>query len=112
MLTIQRRASSSLVNSEWKTLVTKELKGKDPDTLFWNTAEVTSLCSSSFKRKGIKVKPVYTSQDTKQTDEIPGKFPFTRGPYASMVLESLGLFYSILLVHTSTLDNSSSMHIA
>ncbi|KAJ3291065.1 hypothetical protein HK104_006348 [Borealophlyctis nickersoniae] len=52
----------------------KELKGKDPvETLTWHTAE------------GIPVKPLYTKQDvTKVQEEIPGKFPYTRGPYASM----------------------------
>jgi methylmalonyl-CoA mutase len=61
------------LNPEWEKLVRKELKGKDPAGLFWNTAE------------GIKVKPVYTKSDVEDLeDEIPGKFPYTRGPYASM----------------------------
>ena len=31
------------------------------------------------------MKPVYTTDDTKAIDkEIPGTFPFTRGPYATM----------------------------
>ncbi|CAG8446612.1 11153_t:CDS:10 [Ambispora gerdemannii] len=34
---------------------------------------------------GIDVKPVYTKADAEFIqDEIPGKFPYTRGPYASM----------------------------
>ncbi|KAI8925046.1 methylmalonyl-CoA mutase-domain-containing protein [Entophlyctis helioformis] len=55
-------------------MVTKELKGKDPEaTLTWHTAE------------GIAVKPVYTKADVPETlNEVPGKFPYTRGPYASM----------------------------
>ncbi|CAG8455472.1 11467_t:CDS:10 [Ambispora leptoticha] len=53
-------------NEEWVNLVKKELKGKDPE-------------------KGIDVKPVYTKADAEFIqDEIPGKFPYTRGPYASM----------------------------
>lgn len=35
--------------------------------------------------KGINVKPVYTTDDTKEVSkEIPGSYPFTRGPYATM----------------------------
>lgn len=30
------------------------------------------------------MKPVYTNEDVKNSDEIPGKFPYTRGPYATM----------------------------
>lgn len=31
------------------------------------------------------VKPLYTKDDIKDlVDEIPGQFPFTRGPYSSM----------------------------
>jgi len=79
----------------------KELKGASPDKLTWNTAEVTfpsfpashlplpcSRCiflSSPPLPQGISVKPLYTKDDTEGIEkEIPGKFPFTRGPYASM----------------------------
>ncbi|KAF9404859.1 hypothetical protein BGZ94_003906, partial [Podila epigama] len=59
---------------QWVKMATKELKGKDPkEQLTWRTAE------------GLNIKPVYTKADTKEiADEIPGAFPFTRGPYASM----------------------------
>ncbi|CAG8527955.1 59_t:CDS:10, partial [Dentiscutata heterogama] len=62
------------LDKEWTELALKELKGKDPEkTLTWHTAE------------GIDVKPVYTKVDAEIIkDEIPGKFPFTRGPYATM----------------------------
>ncbi|KNC99720.1 methylmalonyl-CoA mutase, mitochondrial [Spizellomyces punctatus DAOM BR117] len=61
------------MNQEWVDLVKKELKGKDPIDLTWNTSE------------GIPVKPLYTKADVADVpEEIPGKFPFTRGPYASM----------------------------
>ncbi|KAI9098651.1 methylmalonyl-CoA mutase [Phlyctochytrium arcticum] len=62
------------LHPEWSELVKKEIKGKDAEeTLTWKTSE------------GIAVKPVYTKADTADlADEIPGKFPFTRGPYASM----------------------------
>ncbi|KAI8827782.1 methylmalonyl-CoA mutase-domain-containing protein [Chytriomyces cf. hyalinus JEL632] len=66
------------LDPEWAGLVTKELKGKDAEaTLAWNTAE------------GFPVKPLYTKADLPgavagDVGEIPGKFPFTRGPYASM----------------------------
>ena len=49
------------------------MKGKDPNTLLWETLE------------GITVKPLYTRDDVKDLKhELPGKFPFTRGPYPTM----------------------------
>src|SRR5688500_2271809 len=34
---------------------------------------------------GIEVKPVYTADDVGDAElELPGEFPFTRGPYADM----------------------------
>ena len=34
---------------------------------------------------GIRIKPVYTGEDFAEADlELPGEFPFTRGPYADM----------------------------
>ncbi|CAM6001393.1 unnamed protein product [Sphagnum balticum] len=64
------------------------MKGKDPSTLVWKTAE------------GLDVKPIYTVEDTAGMEkELPGKvsavgskwpfhkrvqFPFTRGPYPTM----------------------------
>ncbi|XP_053373041.1 methylmalonyl-CoA mutase, mitochondrial-like isoform X3 [Mercenaria mercenaria] len=62
------------IDEKWKTAAAKELKGKDvEETLMWKTPE------------GINVKPVYTTDDTQRTDkEIPGSYPFTRGPYATM----------------------------
>ena len=65
------------LDEDWAKLATKELKGKDPkERLTWNTPE------------GIAVKPLFTFEDLKDLpyvqEEVPGKFPFTRGPYASM----------------------------
>ncbi|RUP46828.1 hypothetical protein BC936DRAFT_146477 [Jimgerdemannia flammicorona] len=62
------------LHPEWAAMASKELKGKDPvKVLTWHTAE------------GLDIKPVYTKADVGEIDdEIPGKFPFTRGPYASM----------------------------
>jgi methylmalonyl-CoA mutase, N-terminal domain len=33
---------------------------------------------------GIEIKPVYTAEDAPDERELPGEFPFTRGPYADM----------------------------
>src|SRR3954466_10839074 len=33
---------------------------------------------------GIEIKPVYTAQDAPGELELPGEYPFTRGPYADM----------------------------
>lgn len=37
-------------------------------------------------RQGIDLKPIYTAEDTEslQIDQESGKFPYTRGPYATM----------------------------
>ena len=59
----------------WKELAEKELRGKPLDALDWDTLE------------GIKVKPLYTEEDTAdlpQMGEIPGFGPFTRGVKATM----------------------------
>ncbi|MBC9245589.1 methylmalonyl-CoA mutase [Paracoccus sp. 11-3] len=60
---------------EWRKLAEKELKGRDPDSLTWDTLE------------GIPVKPLYTAEDTDGLDHLgslPGIAPFTRGPRATM----------------------------
>ena len=62
-------APLSEYNPAWSKLVQKELKGtRGPEDLEKLTAE------------GIKLKPVYTDGN----GELPGMFPFTRGPYATM----------------------------
>ncbi|TRY66125.1 hypothetical protein DNTS_029066, partial [Danionella cerebrum] len=61
------------IHEAWATLAKKQLKGKNPEDLIWKTPE------------GISVKPVYTQTDTAAApDELPGVFPFTRGPYPTM----------------------------
>ena len=71
-----RTVASRPLDSEWRSLAEKSLKGASPDSLLWHTAE------------GITIKPIYTSQDREgkggEGGEIPGKFPFTRGPYPTM----------------------------
>ncbi len=60
---------------DWRTLCAKELKGKEPETLVWQTPE------------GIPVKPLYTHADLDglmTLDGLPGFAPFLRGPRASM----------------------------
>ncbi|WP_378943582.1 methylmalonyl-CoA mutase [Paracoccus sp. R86501] len=60
---------------DWRTLAQKELKGRDPDDLTWDTLE------------GIPVKPLYTQDDVQGLDHLgtlPGIAPFTRGPRATM----------------------------
>jgi methylmalonyl-CoA mutase len=64
--------------ASWVAAAAKETKISDVQgELTWYTAE------------GIDVKPVYTAADlaacsTYSSDELPGQFPYTRGPYASM----------------------------
>ncbi|MDO5604678.1 MAG: methylmalonyl-CoA mutase [Paracoccus sp. (in: a-proteobacteria)] len=60
---------------QWHELASRELKGRDPDSLNWQTLE------------GITVKPLYTETDTEgltHMGSLPGIAPFTRGPRATM----------------------------
>lgn len=54
----------------------KAMKGREADTLMWNTPE------------GIPIKPLYLRSDrecdAERSVELPGQFPFTRGPYPTM----------------------------
>ncbi|MEM6624890.1 MAG: methylmalonyl-CoA mutase [Pseudomonadota bacterium] len=59
----------------WKATAARELKGRDPEELIWQTPE------------GIAVKPLYTEQDLDGVDHlgtVPGSAPFIRGPKATM----------------------------
>ena len=70
----QHRRALCLPTS-WATMAAKELKGADVASLTRVTAE------------GIDVKPLYTAADLpppEELDSLPGQFPFTRGPYATM----------------------------
>lgn len=61
---------------EWKKLANKQAKTEDAyNKLTWTSPE------------GIDVKPLYTSLDLNANnyeEGVPGKYPFTRGPYATM----------------------------
>ncbi|MEP0338411.1 MAG: methylmalonyl-CoA mutase [Alphaproteobacteria bacterium] len=60
---------------EWAAAAAKELKGKSPDDLIWQTPE------------GIAVKPLYTAADLEgleHIDSLPGFAPYLRGPRATM----------------------------
>ncbi|AMY69636.1 methylmalonyl-CoA mutase [Frigidibacter mobilis] len=59
----------------WRQLAAKELKGRNPDSLAWDTLE------------GIAVKPLYTAADVEglaHLGSMPGLAPFTRGVRATM----------------------------
>ncbi|MCT8330389.1 methylmalonyl-CoA mutase [Albidovulum sediminis] len=61
--------------NEWRALAGRELRGKAPEDLTWNTLE------------GLAVKPLYTEADTAglgHMGSLPGLAPFTRGPRATM----------------------------
>lgn len=68
------RLSHQDLHPEWREMAKKKLKGADPEKkLIWHTPE------------GIAIKPLYTKRDTSDlVDELPGKYPFTRGPYPTM----------------------------
>jgi len=68
-----RYCSSVIMDPTWTEAARKQLKGKDPADLVWQTAE------------GLPVKPLYTAADLPPvTSDLPGSFPFTRGPYPTM----------------------------
>ncbi|GAB5414434.1 MAG: methylmalonyl-CoA mutase [Congregibacter sp.] len=59
----------------WEALATRQMKGKTPQDLVWDTPE------------GIHVKPLYTAADLDElqhTDTLPGMAPYVRGPQATM----------------------------
>ncbi len=60
---------------KWQELASKQLKGRSPDELKWNTPE------------GIEVKPLYTAEDLEEMEHLntlPGFAPYVRGPMATM----------------------------
>ncbi|KIH64788.1 methylmalonyl-CoA mutase [Ancylostoma duodenale] len=64
------------IDPAWSEMAKKAMKGKDPNGLIWHTPE------------GIPIKPLYLKDDRKcdegKPSELPGKYPFTRGPYPTM----------------------------
>ena len=59
----------------WRALAAKELRGKDPEALTWETPE------------GLPVQPLYTAADLEKLehlDSLPGLFPYLRGVRATM----------------------------
>ncbi len=64
--------------ARWRALATQERKGKPPEELTWETPE------------GLSLQPLYTAADLEglaHLDSIPGEYPFTRGPRATMYAE-------------------------
>ena len=60
---------------DWNNAAKKELKGREPESLVWQTPE------------GIAVKPLYSEADLEGLETLgglPGFAPFTRGPRATM----------------------------
>ncbi|KAF1760568.1 hypothetical protein GCK72_008817 [Caenorhabditis remanei] len=64
------------IDEKWAAMAKKAMKGREADTLMWNTPE------------GIAIKPLYLRNDrdcdAHRNVELPGQFPFTRGPYPTM----------------------------
>jgi methylmalonyl-CoA mutase len=59
----------------WAALAKADLKGRDPNTLVWQTPE------------GLPVKALYTAKDVATldfVDTVSGAYPFVRGPRATM----------------------------
>ena len=61
--------------NKWTELAKKQMKGKSPEELVWETPE------------GIRVKPLYTAEDIETLENVntlPGFSPYVRGPMATM----------------------------
>ena len=59
----------------WEELATKQMKGRHPSDLTWDTPE------------GVPIKVLYTQADTEKlthNDTLPGMAPYVRGPMATM----------------------------
>eukprot|EP01116_Phalansterium_solitarium_P008393 TRINITY_DN2225_c0_g1_i3.p1 TRINITY_DN2225_c0_g1~~TRINITY_DN2225_c0_g1_i3.p1 ORF type:complete len:759 (+),score=249.90 TRINITY_DN2225_c0_g1_i3:2981-5257(+) len=76
---LRRCQSSDALDPTWAKLAAKELKGVQPESLIREPIP------------GFKIKPVYTPADLpanlRSADvhvPLPGEFPYTRGPYATM----------------------------
>lgn len=58
---------------QWKKAADKELKTTDAwKKLIWKTNE------------GIEIKPIYFAEDAVKIQDMPGEFPYLRGPYTTM----------------------------
>ena len=72
----QKTKQEMSLNSHWEKLASKELRGKDvKETLVRETNEQ------------MLIKPLYTSEDWQPEEgqvEMPGVYPYKRGPYATM----------------------------
>lgn len=75
VLSMARINTNIKMNKKWVDTASKELKGKD----IYKTLVKTS-------QEEIKIKPLYTHEDVKTPteEELPGFFPYKRGPYATM----------------------------
>ena len=70
-----RSAMTSGRLADWQAQARRELKGRDPESLTWETPE------------GIAVRPLYTEEDLAglgHLGSLPGLAPYTRGPRATM----------------------------
>ncbi len=66
---------SNFSMKDWRKQASKELQGRNPQELVWQTPE------------GIEVKPIYTADDLRELEHIsslPGFAPYLRGPRATM----------------------------
>jgi methylmalonyl-CoA mutase len=62
---------------QWETLANKELRNA-------KNVSVDSLRTERRTAEGISIQPVYWDLSNDKTPEMPGVFPYTRGPYATM----------------------------
>ena len=68
-----KHLSQSTYPPKWEKNAKKEIGSDSIESLEWKSPE------------GIILKPLYTADDIKAVSlEVPGEFPFTRGPYATM----------------------------
>ncbi len=71
----QTASDKQAQHKAWEELATKQMKGRHPDDMAWQTPE------------GVPIKVLYTKADTeklKYNDTLPGIAPYVRGPMATM----------------------------
>ena len=71
----EKRMTDRPTLQDWRDLAERELKGRSPDDLVWETPE------------GVAVRPLYTEADLEGVGHLgglPGFAPFVRGPRATM----------------------------
>jgi methylmalonyl-CoA mutase N-terminal domain/subunit len=81
---VQRSAPLQRDRAEPRLRVARERRGGDGSEHVYDCAVATTGEERRETDSGIEIKPVYTADEAPDELELPGEFPFTRGPYKDM----------------------------